>query len=275
MGSLIFLVLLHFFFVSGLVVFVLLQVFLVLFLCMLVVCVSCIVVLVDLLVVLAGCIVVLIDLVVVLADRAVVLLSVHAVGIGNLGRLRQLQIGVCQLAAGNSFVAFGCGVVVLLGLLVVFDDFLVVGSSFAVSLVDCFVGSSGLNGSSAYRIGIGLFCGVGGGLQIDLVDLSCADLGRQSDGHSQRHCSGAACLGQILNKILLSHNFNLLASSIKFGNRNTGGWAAVACALGPWLCVPPFRTVCRFQIFHKGLCLQVHDNIFQLQNQLQNQKSFL
>ena len=188
----------------------------VLFLLLLIVCVSCFVVVIDLLVVLAHNFVVLVDLLVVLAHSLIVIANAHAVGIGGLGRLGQIQLGICQLTAGNGLVIFCSGIIALLSLLVLLCNFLILRSNFLILFFHCVVVFCGFHLVDAQNIGLCLIHrGNVGGQEFDLVQLRCLNLGGEGNGHCQCHCDGAAGLGQELLVILLSHNFNLLKYHIE------------------------------------------------------------
>ena len=195
----------------GLFLLVVLQLFLILFLLQLVINISIGVVVIDLLVVVADCFVVVVNLLIVVADCFVVILCVHAVGVGHLGRVGHIQIGISQEAFRVFFVLAGDGIVVLLGLIIVFDGFFVLVDGLIVGLLDLVVVAAG-HDLCAHRLVVdfNFVHGQAAVQDFGIVQFRCLSLSGQCNGHRHSNSNSAANLGQELLVILLSHNFNLL-----------------------------------------------------------------
>ena len=198
--------------VFSLSLLVILQCVLILLLLLLVVGIGSGIVVINTLVIFTRGGVVVINRFVVIAHCVVVVLGAHAVGVGHGGFRRQLQIGIDQRAVAAQFIAVRNIVVVLLGLIVAFDDFLIVGNDLVIGLLDFAVDAGGLDlGICCIVLNLDLIHGqIAAGQDIGIFQLSSLGLSGQCDSHCHGNGNSGAGLGQELLVILLSHNFNLL-----------------------------------------------------------------
>ena len=239
-----FFIILNGFFVGGLFILVLLLILLELLLGSLIKSISLVVVILHSLVVVIHDFVVIVDGLVVIVDTVIVLTITLAVVLGSSGDRGQIQVGIFQLAAGNSFIALCCSVVAIFQPIVGFCCGMVLLDGLLVAGLDGAIGGGQIQGQGS---GGNILVNGGNGNVVngEFGDIGGVRLVGQCHGHSHGHGQRAAGLCVVLLVDILSHNFNLL--KIVFGDRNTGGWATITDAvLGPWLCVPSFRMVCRF-----------------------------